>query len=60
MCFSFVPIHAKKKKMSMLVHEMCREISAQIGKFVQSVGKLDEDDVGTTSSAPITTGGDNQ
>ena len=29
----------------MLVHDMCSEISVQIGRFVQGVGKLEEEEV---------------
>ena len=29
----------------MLVHDMCSQISVQIGRFVQGVGKLEEEEV---------------
>ena len=39
----------------MLVHDMCFEISVQIGRFVQGVGKLEEEEVepATTSVSRV-------
>ncbi|KAI5022244.1 hypothetical protein ZWY2020_058974 [Hordeum vulgare] len=49
------PKHAKKTKLSLLVHDMCSQISNQMGKFIQGVGKLDEEEVevATTNASRV-------
>ena len=46
-CFEFCifVFLQKQRRLSMLVHDMCSEISVQIGRFVQGVGKLEEEEV---------------
>ena len=54
---SFLPLSCfvvlqKHKKLTVIVHNICSEISSQVGKFVLGVGKLgEEDDVPAMSAS---------
>ena len=51
--FSFLQ---KQVKLTSLVHGMCSEMSHLVGKFVQGIGRIDEDEAGATSTEPTVMG----
>ena len=50
--FFFFHFLQKKVKLTALVHEMCSEMSHLVGKFVQGIGRIDEDESGARTTEP--------
>ncbi|XP_037489176.1 uncharacterized protein LOC119367901 [Triticum dicoccoides] len=42
----------KQKKLSIMVHEMCSEISHSVGKLVYNIGRIDDIEAGTSTTEP--------